>query len=177
MKDTRKVTDKEARNKVVAKTEKAVPKKLVVKEKTSRATGKPIVEKPKSKVKRPRKAPTKEVVGAVEKSVPIPEDKPKGKYPLDSMGPGESFLVQCAPKNAKRIRLSIMGATRRVSAKMGAEFLVQVRSEENGVRCWRTDNIDALVEREPIPLTETVSPDGVTPALALTPPGDFKLPI
>ena len=162
------------------KEKKETPKKAVTKKaadkKVSRATGKPIVEKSKSKAKPPRRAPTKEVVGAVEKSVPIPEDKPKGKYPLDSMGPGESFLVQCAPKNAKRIRLSIMGASRRVSTKTGTEFLVQIRPEEGGVRCWRTT--PEKPQEKPIVLSESAEVEVVDstpgPAPVASP---FKLPI
>ena len=139
-----------------------------------KATPKKDLYDPAVETKRPRRAPTKEVVGAVEKSVPIPEDKPKGKYPLDSMGPGESFLVQCAPKNAKRIRLSIMGASRRVTSKTGAEFLVQVRPEEGGVRCWR------MAEKEqPIVLSEPAEDQGKGPAPVASPeqPTSFKLDI
>ena len=163
--------DKKEPKKVVAKVEKAPAKKATPKKAQKKA-----LYDPTGETKRIRRAPTKEVVGAVEKSVPIPEDKPKGKYPLDSLQPGESFLVQCAPKNAKRIRLSIMGATRRVTQKTGAEFLVQVRPEENGVRCWRTmpetpTTLGACASEihpeQPIPLTVPVPGS----------PGSFKLPI
>lgn len=167
---------------VTGKEEKATEKttkKAAVKKPAPKKVATTATKKAAEPVKRPRKAPTKEVVGVVEKSVPIPKDKPKGKYPLDSMGSGESFLVQCAPKNAKRIRLSIMGASRRVTQKTGTEFLVQVRPEEGGVRCWRTTPERPIVLSE-----ETVQPDknpeddtqGPAPIAPPT-PGDFKLPI
>ncbi len=185
-------TDKDKKETPVVSAQKKVADKKTVAKPKKAAPKKATPEKVESvvKVSRSRKAPTKEVVGAVEKTVAIPEDKPKGKYPLDSMQPGDSFLVQCTSKNAKRIRLSIMGATRRVTSKTGAEFLVQIRPEEDGVRCWRTaDNVEAKVypgkvteAKEPIPLTETADLDntsdtGLEPVISPLMPESFKLDI
>lgn len=102
-----------------------------------------------TKQKRTRRAPTKETVGEIENGVPVPSTETKGKYPLEALKSGESFLVGCPPKDAKKIRLNIMNAARRITKKTGATFLVQVRSEEKGVRCWRTDVSIAQVKSSP----------------------------
>ncbi len=155
--------------------DKKVTKKPVAKKATSKkATTKAVESKPK----RPRRTPTKEVVGAIEKSIPIPKEKPKGKYPLDLLGPEESFLVQCSVKRVKQIRLSLMGAARRITKKTGTEFFVQASPEEGGVRCWR------ITPEKPIALTDTVEPaedqgQGQGPELITSPeqPTSFKLDI
>ena len=98
---------------------------------------------------RTRRAPIKETVGEIENGVPIPAAKEKGKYPLEALKPGGSFLVMCPPKDAKKIRLNIMNAARRVTKKTGATFLVQVRPEEKGVRCWRTDKVEVKAKVAP----------------------------
>ena len=95
---------------------------------------------------RTRRAPTKETVGAIESGVPIPVAPAKAKYPLEALKSGETFLVTCPAKDAKKIRLNIMNAARRITKKTGAAFLVLVWEQEKGVRCWRMDYDEA---REP----------------------------
>ena len=114
-----------------------------------------------TKPTRTRRAPTKETVGAIESGVPIPVAPAKAKYPLEALKSGETFLVTCPAKDAKKIRLNIMNAARRVTKKTGAAFLVLVWDQEKGVRCWRTDYVESVQEvtpseEKPIELTDEV---------------------
>lgn len=151
-------------------------------------------KKPEAKQAKKRRVVVREAVGAVENGVPIPKVEKRGKYPLEELQPGESFLVQGPAKSLKKIRANIMGAARRVSKKTERTFMVVARPEEKGVRCWRTDSVDekpkkkapakkrAAVKKapekqkadKPIELTDEVEIN--TPAPVET-PQSFKLDI
>lgn len=111
---------------------------------TPHASEKPTDLVPTEPIKRTRRAPTKETVGAIESGVPIPSAPAKAKYPLEALKSGETFLVTCPAKDAKKIRLNIMNAARRITKKTGAAFLVLVWDQEKGVRCWRTDYVEPI---------------------------------
>lgn len=116
---------------------------------------KPVPASPSSKPKRTKRAPIKEAVGEIQKGVPIPKEQKRGKYPIEDLQPGESFLVECPQKNAKKVRLNIMGAARRVAKKCKRTFVVEVRwPDEKGVRCWRTDSVDKIVGKPKKPATK-----------------------
>lgn len=119
----------------------------VVPEPTITAPPPPQPTKPKRT--RTRRAPTKETVGEIERGVPIPMEPVRAKYPLEALKSGETFLVTCPAKDAKKIRLNIMNAARRITKKTGATFLVLVWEQEKGVRCWRTDVSIAQVKSSP----------------------------
>ena len=88
----------------------------------------------------------------IDKGIPIPViASARGKYPLEGMQPGDSFLVLCADAAADKLKVSIMGSSRRVTKKTGATFVAMVREEEKGVRCWRSD---AGPGSEPVPTPE-----------------------
>ena len=100
-----------------------------------------------TKPKRTHRAPTKETVGEIERGVPIPVEPVRAKYPLEALKSGETFLVTCPAKDAKKIRLNIMNAARRITKKTGAAFLVLVWEQEKGVRCWRTDYVEESAQQ------------------------------
>jgi len=146
---------------------------------------------------RKRRAPIKEVVGTIDARIPIPEPKPKGKYPFEVMQPGDSFLVQCAKKDFKKVRANVRNASRRVEKKSKFKFTTEISVDEGGVRCWRVDRIAAkkkpaakkkaapkpkLVAEKPIELTEELPQTDEKPVEAptpVTPPEtpSYKLPI
>lgn len=99
-------------------------------------------KKPETRQVKKRRTVVREAVGEIENGVPIPKVEKRGKYPLEELQPGESFLVQGPAKSLKKIRANIMGAARRVSKKSERTFMVVARPEEKGVRCWRTDSVD-----------------------------------
>ncbi len=123
-----------------------------------------------AKAKAPKKAAArKRTVVAVkvsditiDTSVPIPEvSKDKGKYPFLTLKPGHSFLVKCPKNKTKAMVANIRSASRRVTAKTKAEFLVVARPEEGGVRCWRTDG---HTEKGPIDRSLVVEEPKLTPS-------------
>ena len=98
-------------------------------------------------------------IGAVEAGIPIPQvAQGNSKYPVEELKPGDSFLVTCTPDKAKATKANIMGAARRVAKKTGREFVVLVRPEEKGVRCWRSDDgsVDLRKEGAPAPAPQVV---------------------
>lgn len=104
-------------------------------------------KKPETKQVKKRRIVVRETVGEIENGVPIPKVVKWGKYPLEELQPGESFLVEGPLKELKKIRTNVMGATRRATKKTKRTFLVLVRTTqadgEQGVRCWRTDSADS----------------------------------
>ena len=64
----------------------------------------------------------------IDTSVPVPAYR--GKYPLDSMEVGESFVVQ---EQARRSVASLASALKRTSTK---EFTIRKQADGN-VRVWR----------------------------------------
>jgi len=77
----------------------------------------------------------------IEDGVPIPQVQTgRGKWPFEAMKPGQSFLVKCAEKDAKKVRANLNASARRVSAQHeGRTFLCLWQAQEGGVRCWRSD--------------------------------------
>lgn len=76
----------------------------------------------------------------IEQNVPIPQvSTGRSKYPLEDMKPGDSFLVPCTDAKAQALKASIRGSAQRLTKKYkgGVKFVVLVRPEEKGVRCWR----------------------------------------
>ena len=100
----------------------------------------------------------------IDKGIPVPVVvSGKGKYPLENLMPGDSFLVACSDANAEKLKASIMGAARRVGKKLSinfppsnaVKFVALVRPEEKGVRCWRSD---AGASNMAVPATEPTTP-------------------
>lgn len=87
----------------------------------------------------------------IEKGVPIPQVSRTGKYPIELLGPGDSFLVRCGDSAARGVKTNLTSASRRVTKKTGREFVVVVRPEEQGVRIWRTSDVVEVDEPADIP--------------------------
>ena len=68
----------------------------------------------------------------IDKDIPIPTIR--GKYPFKDMKVGDSFLVE-KPTVSKH---NVASALHSSAKKMGKDYKITVRREENGVRCWRT---------------------------------------
>lgn len=66
---------------------------------------------------------------AIEKGIPLPEERKRNVYPYQAMEVGESFLV---PEAKMQI---VCNSNYRVSKATGMKFTA--RKEGNGVRVWR----------------------------------------
>lgn len=79
----------------------------------------------------------------IEENVPIPQ-RSKGKYPIDMLKVGQSFLVRCLEADMKKTKASLGAAARRVTAASDGvkQFVVLDRPEEGGVRLWRGQDDD-----------------------------------
>lgn len=78
----------------------------------------------------------------IEKDVPVPKRKFRGKYPFGEMEVGDSFLVPADDEGATYIpkyrRPRVAGAIRTYSARHGKRFTYR-RLEDNSVRVWRIE--------------------------------------
>jgi len=77
----------------------------------------------------------------IEDNIPIPQ-RSKGKYPIELMKVGQSFLVRCKEEDMKKTKASLAAAARRVAAASDGirQFFVLDRPEEGGVRIWREED-------------------------------------
>jgi len=103
------------------------------------------------------------VVSVVEFSIvddiPVPDvSRGRGKYPFEQLIQGQSFLVACASKDAKKMKANLASAARRVKESTGAEFLVLYRPEEKGLRCWCVKGKEEPVDVPPEDNTDTSTP-------------------
>lgn len=70
----------------------------------------------------------------IDKSVPLPPVRGRGKYPIREMKAGDSFAV---PEGASQsLRETISQMKRREKSAKGKLFTV--RKTPDGYRCWRT---------------------------------------
>lgn len=67
----------------------------------------------------------------IERGVPLPPPRYKGRYPLHKMGVGDSFVMPIEQRG------SLKNAAQAFSEKTGAKFTIRTLDNGRTVRIWR----------------------------------------